>query len=224
MIGINHKSKENNKPAIAMNALPIEANKPAGEPLRRPLIEARNLTKVYQTGAGGFTALKDISLQIYPGDFLAVIGKSGAGKTTLLNMLSGVSEITSGEVLYHATENGGGSGRVVSLGSLDEDEIAAWRGRNVGIVYQSFELLPQLDLVDNIMIPKDFAGSYRPAISRARALELLDLVELSEHAYKLPAHVSGGQKQRVAIARALVNDPPLILADEPTGNLDTVTA
>ncbi len=102
--------------------------------------------------------------------------------------------------------------------------MALWRGRNVGIVYQSFELLPQLDLVDNIMIPQDFAGRYRRTISRARALELLDLVELSEHAYKLPAHVSGGQKQRVAIARALANDPPLILADEPTGNLDTATA
>jgi len=109
----------------------------------------------------------------------------GAGKTTLLNMLSGVSEITSGEVLFYAPGNGSGAGEVVSLGSLNEDQLASWRGRNVGIVYQSFELLPQLDLVDNIMIPQDFAGSFRPAISRERALELLDLVELREHAYKL---------------------------------------
>jgi ABC-type lipoprotein export system ATPase subunit len=191
-----------------------------------PLIEARNLSKVYQTGAGSFPALKDINLQIYPGEFLGVIGKSGAGKTTLLNMLSGVSEITSGEVLFHATGNGNGNdtGKVISLGSLNEDELAAWRGRNVGIVYQSFELLPQLDLLDNVMIPQDFTGRYRPGVSPQRALEVLDLVELSEHVYKLPAHISGGQKQRVAIARALINDPPLILADEPTGNLDSVTA
>ena len=113
---------------------------------------------------------------------------------------------------------------MVSLGSMDEDQLAEWRGQNVGIVYQSFELLPQLDLVDNIMIPQDFCGRYRPQVSYQRALELLELVELSEHVYKLPAHISGGQKQRVAIARALVNDPPLILADEPTGNLDTATA
>jgi ABC-type lipoprotein export system ATPase subunit len=139
-------------------------------------------------------------------------------------MLSGVSEITCGEVLFCPPNHGGVAAQTVSLGALDEDEMAQWRGRNVGIVYQSFELLPQLDLVDNIMIPQDFAGRFRPAISRQRALELLDLVELSEHAFKLPAHISGGQKQRVAIARALVNDPPLILADEPTGNLDTVTA
>jgi ABC-type lipoprotein export system ATPase subunit len=191
-----------------------------------PLIEARHLSKVYQTGAGGFTALQDINIQVLPGEFLGVVGKSGAGKTTLLNMLSGVSVITSGEVLFHATGNGNGNetGKVVSLGSLDEDQLAVWRGQNVGIVYQSFELLPQLDLVDNVMIPQDFSGGYRPLVSSQRALELLDMVELSEHVYKLPAHISGGQKQRVAIARALVNDPPLILADEPTGNLDTATA
>jgi ABC-type lipoprotein export system ATPase subunit len=186
------------------------------------LLEARHLSKVYQTGAGGFCALKDIDLQVLPGEFLGVVGKSGAGKTTLLNMLSGVSTISSGEVLFH--RNGNGSAEAVSLGALNEDQLAEWRGQNVGIVYQSFELLPQLDLVDNIMIPQDFCGRYRPQVSYPRALELLELVELSEHAYKLPAHVSGGQKQRVAIARALVNDPPLILADEPTGNLDTATA
>ncbi len=189
-----------------------------------PLIEARRLTRVYQTGAGGFTALKDIDLQVFPGEFVGVVGKSGAGKTTLLNMLSGVSEITSGEVLFRMPGDGKQAGGVVSLGALDEDAMALWRGGNVGIVYQSFELLPQLDLVDNIMIPQDFAGYYQAGASRERALELLELVELSEHAGKLPAHISGGQKQRVAIARALANDPPLILADEPTGNLDTATA
>jgi ABC-type lipoprotein export system ATPase subunit len=221
MFGFRRDGKGNGRQAVPVVQVQPEVGMPM-DPSRWPLIEARNLTKVYQTGAGGFTALKDINLQIYPGEFLVVVGKSGAGKTTLLNMLSGVSEITSGEVFYRGEQNG--AGREVSLGTMDEDEIALWRGRNVGIVYQSFELLPQLDLVDNIMIPQDFAGRFRPAVSRSRALELLELVELSEHAYKLPAHVSGGQKQRVAIARALVNDPPLILADEPTGNLDTVTA
>jgi len=137
-----------------------------------PLIEARNLSKVYQTGAGGFTALNEINLQVLPGEFLGVVGKSGAGKTTLLNMLSGVSEITSGEVLFRATGNGNGTGtgKVVSLGSLDEDEMAVWRGHHVGIVYQSFELLPQLDLVDNVMLPQDFSGRYRPVVSPQRAL------------------------------------------------------
>jgi ABC-type lipoprotein export system ATPase subunit len=220
MLGFIRENKANGK----QTALGETGLADAGDLSRIPLIEARNLSKVYQTGAGGFTALNDINLQIFPGETLAVIGKSGAGKTTLLNMLSGVSEITSGEVLFHTPRNGDSTGEVVSLGSLNEDQMAFWRGRNVGVVYQSFELLPQLDLVDNIMLPQDFAGSFSPAISRERALELLDLVELSEHAYKLPAHISGGQKQRVAIARALVNDPPLVLADEPTGNLDTVTA
>jgi ABC-type lipoprotein export system ATPase subunit len=107
---------------------------------------------------------------------------------------------------------------------MGEDDLAAWRGRNIGIVYQSFELMPQLNLLKNIMLPQDFAGTYRPKISPEQAMELLGIVELSEHAIKLPAQISGGQKQRVAIARALVNDPPVILADEPTGNLDTVTA
>jgi ABC-type lipoprotein export system ATPase subunit len=214
---------KNGNPAALVNAAQAAT---AGELAHAPLIEARNLSKVYQTGAGGFTALNEINLQVLPGEFLRVVGKSGAGKTTLLNMLSGVSEITSGEVLFRAAGNGNGNGagKVVSLGSLDEDEMAVWRGHNVGIVYQSFELLPQLDLVDNVMLPQDFSSRYRPAVSPQRALELLDLVELGEHVYKLPTHISGGQKQRVAIARALVNDPPLILADEPTGNLDTATA
>ena len=157
---------------------------------------------------------------------MGVIGKSGAGKTTLLNAISGVSEITSGEVLYYEANglepNAGGN--AISVGSMSEDELAVWRGRNIGIVYQSFELMPQLNLVKNIMLPQDFSGLYQPRISAERALELLEIVELTEHAYKLPAHISGGQKQRVAIAPALVNDPPVILADEPTGNLDTVTA
>jgi putative ABC transport system ATP-binding protein len=198
-----------------------EAQKPC-----EPLVQLRKVVKVYTTGAGSFRALKDVTLDIYPGEFLGILGKSGAGKTTLLNMISGVSEITSGEVRFFARVGNSHSQEreVYAIELLGEDELAVWRGRHMGIVYQSFELLPQLSLLKNIMLPQDFSGIYQPAPSLQRALELLEIVELSEHAYKLPAHVSGGQKQRVAIARALVNDPPLILADEPTGNLDTVTA
>ncbi len=191
-----------------------------------PIIQVQDLVKVYATGVGGFTALKDVTFDTYQGEFLGIVGKSGAGKTTLLNTITGVSGITSGKVIFHARENGNGRGqsKPISIHSMDENEMAVWRGRNIGIVYQSFELMPQLDLIDNIMLPQDFSDLYHPTISMDRALELLDLVELAEHAYKLPAHISGGQKQRVAIARALANDPPVIIADEPTGNLDTVTA
>jgi ABC-type lipoprotein export system ATPase subunit len=196
------------------------------QPSSEPIFQLRNLVKVYETGAGGFTAIDGINLDIHRGEFLGVIGRSGAGKTTLLNLISGVSELTSGEVLFHARLNGNQweQRKAVAVHGMSENELAVWRGNNLGIVYQSFELMPQLNLVKNIMLPQDFLGTYRPRISQEHALELLDRVELTEHAYKLPAHTSGGQKQRIAIARALVNDPPVIIADEPTGNLDTVTA
>ncbi|MFN2148947.1 MAG: ATP-binding cassette domain-containing protein [Anaerolineales bacterium] len=186
------------------------------------LIQMKDVHKAYATGDGPFLALHDINLDINQGEFLGITGKSGAGKTTLLNMISGVSRLTSGEVTYFG-HNGNGN-RAVSIHSLDEDARAAWRGKNVGIVYQSFELMPSLTLLENVMLPPDFLGTYHPVISREKALSLLEQVEIAEHAYKIPAHISGGQKQRVAIARALVNDPLLIIADEPTGNLDTVTA
>ncbi|MFO7681545.1 MAG: ATP-binding cassette domain-containing protein [Chloroflexota bacterium] len=190
------------------------------------IFQLKDVVKIYHTGAGGFEALNGVSFDVKRGELLGVIGKSGAGKTTLLNMISGVSAITSGEVLFYPPEQIGQNGRspVQSIGKMSQDELSVWRGQNMGIVYQSFELMPQLDLVNNIMLPLDFAGRYQPGVSRERALALLDIVELSEHAYKLPAHISGGQKQRVAIARALVNDPSVIVADEPTGSLDTVTA
>jgi ABC-type lipoprotein export system ATPase subunit len=176
--------------------------------------------------SGDFQALKGVTLDIIEGEFLGIIGKSGAGKTTLLNMISGISEITKGEVVFYPRGNNGDrmNNLVFHINSMDEDEMALWRGENIGIVYQSFELMPMLDLVNNVMLPQDFTGAYNPRISHQRALELLEMVGLLEHAYKKPAHISGGQKQRVAIARALVNDPPVVLADEPTGNLDSVTA
>jgi putative ABC transport system ATP-binding protein len=184
----------------------------------RPLIELRDVVKVYPTAAGDFNALKNINMQVGQGEFVGIIGKSGAGKSTLLNMITGVDHLTSGEVMVHA------NGSSVSIHNMDEDQIAYWRGHNMGVVFQSFQLLPMLTLVENINLTMDLCGKFSPRQSRARALELLRLVEIEEHADKLPAFISGGQQQRVAIARALANDPSILVADEPTGSLDSVTA
>ena len=186
---------------------------------KRLLIQLRQLVKVYQTAAGDFTALRGINADLYAGEFIGVIGKSGAGKTTLLNMITGADSITSGEVIFNPPD-----GKSISIHNLSENSLAMWRGRNVGIIHQSFQLLPMLNLVENIMLPVDFSGRYKGKITRQQALDLLKLVELEDHAYKLPANISGGQKQRVAIARSLANDPPIVVADEPTGSLDTLTA
>jgi len=182
------------------------------------LIELRQVCKVYETAAGEFPALRGISAQVYPAEFLGVIGKSGAGKSTLLNMITGVDHLTSGEVLFHT------NGKTVSIQKLSENDLALWRGRTIGVVYQSFKLLPMLTLLENIQLPMDLCGLYQRGESRQRALELLRMVELEEHTFKLPNFISGGQQQRVAIARALANDPPVIVADEPTGSLDSITA
>ncbi len=184
----------------------------------RPLIQLRQVVKVYRTSAGDFHALKSITAEVHPAEFLGVIGKSGAGKSTLLNMITGVDHLSSGEVIV------GMDGDAVSVHRLNENDLALWRGRTMGVVYQSFQLLPMLNLLENIMLPMDLCGLYRRRESRERALELLRMVELEEHAYKLPNFISGGQQQRVAIARALANDPPVLVADEPTGSLDSVTA
>ena len=183
-------------------------------PDRQPLIRIEDLVKTYQTGTGPLDALRSIDLKVYPGEYLGVIGKSGAGKTTLINMLSGVDQITTGKVQVNGT----------AVHRLNEDDLAKWRGLNVGVIYQSFLLLPMLSLCDNITLAMDFCGNYRRGASEKRALALLDQVELVEHAHKPPALISGGQKQRAAIARALANDPPVILADEPTGRLDSGTS
>ena len=178
----------------------------------------RDVVKVYATAAGEFTALKGINLQVGTGEFVGIIGKSGAGKSTFLNMLTGVDHLTSGEVIINT------NGSSVSIHKMNEDQIALWRGKNLGVVFQSFQLLPMLTLVENIVLPMDLCGEFHPKQSRGRALDLLRLVEIEDHADKVPAHISGGQQQRVAIARALANDPPILVADEPTGSLDSVTA
>lgn len=183
-----------------------------------PIIELRQVAKVYSTEAGDFSALKDVNLSVQTGEFLGVVGKSGAGKSTLLNMITGVDHLTSGEVLVRAGQE------EISIHGLDQDALALWRGKTLGIIYQSFQLLPMLTLIENIMMPMDLCGFYSPRLSRERAVELLSLVELEDHANKLPAYISGGQQQRVAIARALANDPPILVADEPTGSLDSITA
>ena len=188
------------------------------KPSNQPLIEMRDVVKIYSTAAGEFDALKGVNVQIGSGEFIGIIGKSGAGKSTLLNMITGVDHLTSGEVIVNS------NGSSVSIHKMNEDEIALWRGQTLGVVFQSFQLLPMLTLVENITLPMDLCGRFSPKKSRERALELLRLVEIEEHADKLPAHISGGQQQRVAIARALANDPPILVADEPTGSLDSVTA
>ncbi len=183
-----------------------------------PIIEMRGVVKIYSSEAGEFTALRGINAQIYPGEFLGIIGKSGAGKSTLLNMITGVDHITEGEVLVRS------GGQEVSVHRQSENDMALWRGRSMGVIFQSFQLLPMLTLLDNVILPMDLCGNYNARTSRKRAMELLELVEIEEHANKLPAFISGGQQQRVAIARALANDPPILIADEPTGSLDSVTA
>ncbi len=185
----------------------------------QPIIELQNIVKTYSTPAGDFAALRGINLRVYKGELLGIIGKSGAGKSTLLNMINGVDRATSGEILVRlnaATEE--------RVGQFEESQLSLWRGRTMGVVYQSFQLLPMLTLVENIVLPMDLCGLYDARTSRERAIELLRLVELEDQAQKLPSQISGGQQQRAAIARALANDPPILVADEPTGSLDSVTA
>ena len=178
------------------------------------LIDLRQVVKTYQSAAGSFTALKQVDLRVDRGEFVAIIGKSGCGKSTLINMITGIDRPTSGEVLVGDT----------AVHTLSEGQLAEWRGRNLGIIFQFFQLLPTLTVIENIMLPMDFCTMYTPRERRARAMHLLAQVEMAEQAHKLPSAISGGQQQRVAIARALANDPPILVADEPTGNLDTKTA
>ncbi len=186
----------------------------AGDYSQSSLIDLRSIDKAYETEAGPFLALKELDLKVDPGEFVAVVGKSGSGKSTLINMITGIDRPTNGEVIVDGTP----------IHLLTEGKMAEWRGRHMGIVFQFFQLLPTLTIAENIMLPMDFCNMYKPAERYDRAVHLLSLVEMEEQANKLPNAVSGGQQQRAAIARALANDPPIIVADEPTGNLDSNTA
>ena len=179
-----------------------------------PLIDLRGVVKEYEGLGGSVTALRGIDLRVDQGEFLAVTGKSGAGKTTLVNMITGLDRSTSGEIWVADTP----------VHRLGTEQVAQWRGRNVGVVFQSFELLPTLTVLQNVTLPMDFARRYTLRRRRERGMYLLEQMEIAEHAHKLPSAVSGGQQQRVAIARAMANDPPILVADEPTGSLDSVTA
>lgn len=182
--------------------------------LSRPLIQMKNITKVFKTGAGDFLALEDINLDFFRGEFVGIVGKSGSGKSTLANMITGIDHPSKGDILIE--------GHVIN--KMNESERSVWRGNNLGIVFQFYQLLPTLSLLENVMLPMDFCHHYNVLEREDRAFELLKLVGLEESAKKLPEMTSGGQQQTAAIARALANDPPILIADEPTGNLDSTTA
>ncbi len=178
------------------------------------LVDLRQVVKTYSGAAGTFTALKGIDLRVKAGEFVTIVGKSGCGKSTLINVITGIDRPTSGEVLV------GGA----AVHALAEGQIAVWRGRTIGVVFQFFQLLPTLTAIENVMLAMDFAKMIPPAERFERAMRLLEQVDMADYAHQLPSALSGGQQQSVAIARALANDPPLLAADEPTGNLDSKTA
>jgi putative ABC transport system ATP-binding protein len=178
------------------------------------LIELSHISKSYSTPSGEFKALKDVSIAIQKKQLMAVTGKSGSGKSTLLNIITGIDKPTAGTIMING----------IRIDKLTETELASWRGKNVGVVFQFFQLLPTLSILENVMLPMDFCNSYPRKERKERALALLELVNIKEQADKLPSALSGGQQQRAAIARALANDPPFLVADEPTGNLDSQTA
>jgi len=179
-----------------------------------PLVSLERVSMAYGRGAAAVHAIEDVSLGIAKGEFIAVVGRSGSGKSTLMNMITGIDRPTSGSLVIGGT----------NLPVLSESRVAQWRGRTVGVIFQFFQLLPTLTVVENVMLPMDFAGLWTAKERQERAMHLLELVELADQANKLPSSTSGGQQQRAAIARSLANDPPLIVADEPTGNLDSTTA
>ena len=178
------------------------------------VINLDKVSKVFQGPAGDIHVLKDVELKVNPGEFVGVQGPSGSGKSTLLNMITGIDRPTSGQI--HIAEQ--------DLSALDENKLARWRGKQVGVIFQFFQLLPTLTIIENIMLPMDFTRTWTPKDRPGKAMMLLEQIDLADQAYKLPNTLSGGQLQRAAIARSLANDPPLIVADEPTGNLDSKTA
>jgi putative ABC transport system ATP-binding protein len=178
------------------------------------MIELRGVSKTYPGAGEGFTALKGIDLSVSSGEYVAIVGKSGSGKSTLLNMLTGIDHPSTGQVVINGTD----------VHTLAESELARWRGRNVGIVFQFFQLIPTLTVIENVLLAMDFVNAIPGSQRQERAEMLLDGVGIGEHRHKLPSALSGGEQQRAAIARALANDPPILVADEPTGNLDSHTA
>lgn len=178
------------------------------------LIDLRDVVKTYESDAGSFTALKGIDLQVDAGKFMSIVGKSGSGKSTLVNVITGIDRPTSGQVLVDNT----------AVHTLNEEQIAVWRGRTIGVIFQFFQLLPTLTAVENVMLPMDYCQVYSPAERPERAMYLLEQVGMADYAHTLPSALSGGQQQSIAIARALATDPPILTADEPTGNLDSRTA
>jgi putative ABC transport system ATP-binding protein len=197
------RKTEEKQPAATTAALPGQH-----------LIDVRQVVKSFATAAGEFTALRGVNLQVNPGEFVAVVGKSGSGKSTMINMITGIDRPTSGEVWING----------VPVHTLRENQIASWRGRTIGVVFQFFQLLPTLTVLENVMLPMDFCNLYTRRERPERAAHLLEQVDMISQMHKLPTAISGGQQQRAAIARALANDPPIIVADEPTGNLDSKTA
>ena len=183
-------------------------------PAAQAMIELQKVIKTYKNAAGEFTVLKGVNLLLRKGEFVAIVGKSGSGKSTLLNMITGIDHPSSGKVVIGGTD----------IYQMSESARSLWRGRNLGVVFQFFQLLPMLTLLENVMLPMDYVGMYDFYERPSRAMQLLKLVGLEEQADKLPVAVSTGQQQSAAIARALANDPPVICADEPTGNLDTRSA
>lgn len=189
--------------------MPVNGPRPT-----EPIIQIKNVVKRFAVGDAQVTILKGVSLQIHAQEFVAIVGASGSGKSTLMNMVTGIDHPTDGEVIVLGQP----------IHRMSENSLALWRGQQLGIIFQFFQLLPALTLLKNVILPMDLAGKYNTKERRARALHLLETVGLVEQAHKLPSMVSGGQQQRAAIARALANDPPLLVADEPTGNLDSATA
>src|SRR6266496_6114368 len=209
------RAMSNNRSHETTTRPPSRASRAAdqGLPLSEPIIDLQQVVKTYESASQPFTALREVSLQIQAGEFVAVVGKSGSGKTTLLNLLAGIDRPTSGVVSVAGSR----------LHALSESALAEWRGRTVGLVFQFFQLLPTLTVAENVILAMDFVATVPKSRRRDRAWDLLSRVGIEDQANKLPATLSGGQQQRAAIARALANDPPVLLADEPTGNLDSAT-
>jgi len=182
--------------------------------MAEPLVNVSNVNKDFQGPAGVIHVLKNVNFLVHPGEFVGVRGPSGSGKSTLINMMTGIDRPTSGAVQV-AGQN---------IEKMSENQLARFRGKNIGVIFQFFQLLPTLTTIENIMLPMDFCRMWKPKERPERAMMLLEQVGLTDQAHKLPNTLSGGQQQRAAIARALANDPPVLMADEPTGNLDTKTA